>query len=168
MTMPENEVIKMFFRKNLFGINGKIFLVISKISAFVVPCCNPALARPIARNAYSQVRMNPRKKPLAHPACKDLLDEFISMISRSKPIAMCDVKFFSVVFFLNGMPMKIHIQLLRHIIKNPHVVVAGKPVNGNSRIGKLRYFPEQAHKAAGHNGPVFKPKIEYIAQQVNF
>src|SRR5262245_25546535 len=109
MAMPENEIIEMLFSKNFFRVNGQVFFVIAKIFFIVTAGCNTTFSRPVTGHAYSQVGMNTCKKPLTNTACKNFFNEFVSVISRPKPVSMSYIKFFSVVFFLNGSTVKLYI-----------------------------------------------------------
>jgi hypothetical protein len=42
-----------------------------------------------------------------------------------------------------------HTGLLRHVIEDPHVVVADEEMHGNAAIGQLRELAQEAHIALG-------------------
>src|SRR5574337_1457309 len=53
------------------------------------------------------------------------------------------------------------------VIKHPHVVIAGKKINGHSAISQLSQFTLQTDKPFRNCLFVFKPKIKNIAQQID-
>ena len=59
-------------------------------------------------------------------------------------------------------------ELLRKIIEHPHIVIAGKKMNGDARIGDLRHLSQDTRIAFGHHRPVFIPKIEEVSDNEDF
>jgi hypothetical protein len=90
------------------------------------------------------------------------------MVTGSQPIAMTDQHLFTIVFEDPGFVVDRDIQLLFKVAAHPHIVIAGKKMNGNTRIGDLRHLSQDTGIAFGHYRPVFIPEIEEVPYDKDF
>lgn len=83
----------------------------------------------------------------------------------AEPVAVCHEKLFA--FERENLWFAVYYQsdFLFEVAECPEVVVADEEVDGNAGFGYFAQFAEQPCKAFWHDGGVFEPKIEDIAEQ---
>src|SRR5690606_2067663 len=127
-----------------------------------------AMRRPPLGNADTEVGVQPGEQPLAQPASEEFFKYFIFPVAGAKSVAVVQVKGFATPLddeFVvdDGSP-----QLAFQVTEHPHVVVAFKKGDFYARIGEVGQLAQKPDVAFGNHRGVFKPKIKYVAHQVQF
>src|SRR5690606_21034679 len=134
---------------------------------FFFRVADPALARPIPRNANSKVGVDARKQPLTEGAVKKFLLKLIYAVAGSKAVTMANKQ--TVVTYLQHLrlPVDGYSQLFREVIKHPHVVVSREECDRDSLIAKLGKFALKPDKSFGYGVGILEPEIKNVAKQKN-
>ena len=90
----------------------------------------PTFTRKIHGQGNAQVGVERGKHALTKAVVEDFFQKLIAVISRPQSIAMTNKKSFSTQFPDDRFPVGRYAQFLFEIPKHPHIVVAGKEVNG--------------------------------------
>ena len=109
--------------------------------------------------------MEPRKEPLADRVPEHLLDELVAMVTRPQAIAMPDQETLPGDLPHDGLAVHDDPGLLRHIVEDPHVVVADEQVHRYAPVGEFGELAQQPHVAPWYGTLVFEPEVEQVAQQ---
>src|SRR5258708_2864184 len=163
MAMSEYKVIKIGRLQHFFAINDQPFLVFSQELLVYLPGARPAAAAEPVRQSHANSRRQQAEQPLAEFIAEYFFHEFITMISRSQAVSVAYEYFLPVEFECLRFVIDGDVQFLFKITAHPHVVVAGKKMNGDTGIRDLRHFPQDTGISFGYDGPVFIPEVEQVA-----
>src|ERR1044071_7858056 len=89
--------------------------------------------------------------PLENFITETAIHEFVHSFSGPQSIPVTYNKFFSVPFSSNWFMVNFSATFIGEITEHPHIMVAGKNMNGNFRIGEFRNFSKQSRKSFGNN-----------------
>src|ERR1700722_14575960 len=81
---------------------------------------------------------------------------------------MTDQHLFAIIFECPGFVVYRDIQFRFEVPAHPHIMIAGKKMNGNTRIRDLRHLSQNTGIAFGYHCPVFIPEIEEVTYNENF
>src|SRR5690606_17355298 len=98
MPVSKDKIIIVLLFKYRTGVNDQPFFVFTT-KILQSAGGNAAAGRPSLRNTYAQVRMQPRKQPLAEPATKNLFQKFVGAVAGPQSIAMMQIKCFSAALY---------------------------------------------------------------------
>lgn len=103
--------------------------------------------------------------PLTSATVENASNERKFSVAVAEPVAVCHEKLFA--FERENLWFAVYYQsdFLFEVAECPEVVVADEEVDGNAGFGYFAQFAEQPCKAFWHDGGVFEPKIEDIAEQ---
>lgn len=90
----------------------------------------PALTGKIHCQGNAQVGVEGSKHALTKAVTEDFFQKLIAVISRPQSIAMTNKKSFSCQFPDDRFPIGRYAQFLLKVLEHPHIVVAGKEING--------------------------------------
>jgi hypothetical protein len=93
----------------------------------------------------------------------DSFEKAIAHITLGRAVAVRDVTFVSAKLPLEALVMNVQPDLLAQKIAQPHVVIAGKIVNGKAAVAQLVQFGEYLKVPVQNGVAIFEPKIEQIS-----
>lgn len=168
MAVPEDKVINFrLFLQDIPRMLQKEFLL-PMVNGVEVPGFAAAALRKEVSKANAKVGVEAVESPLAKAVPENRLDEFIPTVARPKPIAVVQVACAPMDHAQYRRMHDLGTKLFCEIIAQPHVMVPGKVVDHNALVVQFCEFAQDAHIAFGHSLAVFKPKVEDIAQQIEF
>src|SRR5687768_1264934 len=111
--------------------------------------------------------MDTREKPLTHLAVEKSFQEFVGVVAGTKAVAVTDHQLLISDFQDMRFAKYRDAELFREIVKHPHVVVAGKEIDGDAFVPQFGELSHQPHKTFRDRILVFKPEVEDISKQVD-
>jgi hypothetical protein len=162
--MAKEVKVRWLLGIHLFAVLGEPLTFLSQKDLVFFTVHFTAAIRKVVGQTYPEIRVQPGKKPLAGLCGKYFFDEFVAMVTGSEPIAMAYKEAFSQQGASYGSAVKGNVELSGDVIKNPHVVVASKPMYGDTSVAHGGQFAEKAHIPAWNYTAVLEPEIEYITK----
>src|SRR5215212_5609151 len=96
MSMPENNIIIILFRKYFFRISDEPFIFLTKKKFFMLAGCLPAFFTEVVCQAHTEIRRKHTKHPLGHRVPENFFEHFVAMVTRTKSVTMTHQKFLTL------------------------------------------------------------------------
>ncbi len=162
MAVTEDEIIEILRLQDFFAINDQPFLILPQELLVYLAGNGPAAAAEPVSQSDADGGWQDAEQPLAGFIAEYLFQEFIAMVTRPKSVPMTDEHFFPVVLKCFGLMVDRDVQFFLEISAHPHVMIAGKEMNGDTRIRDRGQLPQNAGIAFGNDRPVFVPEVEEV------
>lgn len=167
MAMPKDIKVVVLRFLNLTTIHPKVFVFGPLELLLLLIVVNTAFTRPCLRNADPQVRVYPCEHPLTDFAVEESLQDFIRVVTRTESISVTDQKFLVADFDYPGLSIDWYPELLREIVKHPHVVIPCEENHRDARIPDGSELSKKPGKPLRDSVLVLEPEIENVTQQVD-
>ncbi len=165
--MAEDHVVEALGPQHLAAMLHQPLLFGAQPLAVVGIALLPALAAPEFGHGDGEVGMQPCEEPLAHGVAEHGLDQLVAVVARAQAIAVADQEALAVPLAHDGLAVHDPPRLRRHIVEDPHVVVADVEVHGDAAVGELGHLAQQPHMPARHGLPPLEPEVEQVPEQVD-
>ena len=124
--------------------------------------------RPSLGKGHAKVWVEQAKGGLACARGEHALEAIVRAVAWTEAVAMADHAGEAVPRLDHRFLVNVHPQFILQVAKRPHVVVAHVKMNGQACVGQFGHGAHQADATFGHGTLVFKPKIEEVADQMQF
>ena len=164
MSMSKDEEIDLLLFQDIKTVTDQPFPVRTEEFVIGMSRQGTASSAEVIRHTNPNGWRYQTEKPSTNWITEYFLQKLITMVSRSKPVAMSDMKVKTVEPVVTWRIKDGDVQFIFEIAAHPHVVIPDKKMNGDSTVRDISQFTKDANIPFWNNLSIFKPEIKHVPE----